>query len=1046
MGVLSNVGDYLHEKSINAVKATDEKVVAMSVLNNSQIVEIEKRKEAYLNQLSALDEVGPQDNISRRLGAIGVEVYQAYLNQLREVYDPVEFDFNRFNSDNRIRYFDITKWVTDAEEQSLDKLVNVYQVLSNDVCNIALIYHRTKDKCVITLGVVNTDPTNSDPSIADNLYSRVEGALRGNFPGSEYNKIDSQYPGYGIGIPESLCGIAGDNASGHCKSVVSVSNVPSDKSEGFISQSMEKLLDGIVPESDDDTYTVVLLARPVRNISDYKNRLYELYTSLSPYSEWQSSLQYSHSDMEGSSTGLAVNGSINIGNQQFLGANFGASFSRAANKAIQQGLSKGYTQSFVNYGVKHTLEIIEEKMKKIEESAALGMWEFSSYFVSDDPVIANNAAHMYLALTQGDNSYLSSAAVNFWDGDIEAKAARVVLSSVQRLQHPVFGLKTSLNDDWLMYPSLVTPSTLVSGRELARALNFPRKSVNGVPVLEVVPFGRNVISYDKSLQNCRQVEVGNIFHMEHEEQTPVYLSLESLRSHAFITGNTGTGKSNTVYHLLEEARDNGIKFLVVEPAKGEYKHVFGNQNDVHVYGTNPQVSPLLRINPFSFPNGIHILEHLDRLVELFNVCWPMYAAMPAVLKSGVEKAYENCGWDLLTSENRYKYDIYPDFADVADCIKEIIDSSEYDNENKGAYKGSLLTRLQSLTNGINGMIFSSDDISDSILFDQNSIVDLSRVGSSETKSLIMGMLVLKLQEHRLIGNIPMNSELRHLTVLEEAHNLLKRTSTEQSNESSSILGKSVEMLANAIAEMRTYGEGFIIADQAPGLMDMSVIRNTNTKVIMRLPDKTDRELVGKAANLNDKQIEELAKLPRGVAAIYQNEWVQPVLCKVRKHDLADNASYQYESNGWSRYTDKDKTVRQSLLSSIMDKELFQIGDKEDLKELKSMVVRSKLSSRVKMDFFDYLDTNENAVDGLRTLLYDFLNAREAIDTASDNNEIRKWANTVISKLDPSIKSFSKRQIELALALLLQEQTIRDSTYKDVYIAYTEVCRDGGGVL
>ena len=69
------------------------------------------------------------------------------------------------------------------------------------------------------------------------------------------------------------------------------------------------------------------------------------------------------------------------------------------------------------------------------------------------------------------------------------------------------------------------------------------------------------------------------------------------------------------------------------------------------------------------------------------------------------------------------------------------------------------------------------------------------------------------------------------------------------------------MLANAIAEMRTYGEGFIIADQAPGLMDMSVIRNTNTKIIMRLPDYYDRELVGKAANLDEDQITELAKLP-----------------------------------------------------------------------------------------------------------------------------------------------------------------------------------------
>ena len=164
-----------------------------------------------------------------------------------------------------------------------------------------------------------------------------------------------------------------------------------------------------------------------------------------------------------------------------------------------------------------------------------------------------------------------------------------------------------------------------------------------------------------------------------------------------------------------------------------------------------------------------------------------------------------------------------------------------------------------------------DEIDFETLFDQNVIIDLSRVGSSETKSLLMGILVLKLQEYRMCTADETNSELTHITVLEEAHHLLKRTSTEQTSEGANLLGKSVEMIANAIAEMRTYGEGFIIVDQSPGLLDMAAIRNTNTKIIMRLPDQGDRELVGKAAGLNDDQIMELAKLPLGCSAVYQNE-------------------------------------------------------------------------------------------------------------------------------------------------------------------------------
>ena len=105
-----------------------------------------------------------------------------------------------------------------------------------------------------------------------------------------------------------------------------------------------------------------------------------------------------------------------------------------------------------------------------------------------------------------------------------------------------------------------------------------------------------------------------------------------------------------------------------------------------------------------------------------------------------------------------------------------------------------------------------------------------------------------------------NAKLKHITILEEAHNLLKRSNAMPSAEGANLVGKSVEMIANAIAEMRTYGEGFVIVDQAPGLLDMATIRNTNTKIIMRLPDQGDRELVGRAANLNDDQIREICKL------------------------------------------------------------------------------------------------------------------------------------------------------------------------------------------
>ncbi len=104
------------------------------------------------------------------------------------------------------------------------------------------------------------------------------------------------------------------------------------------------------------------------------------------------------------------------------------------------------------------------------------------------------------------------------------------------------------------------------------------------------------------------------------------------------------------------------------------------------------------------------------------------------------------------------------------------------------------------------------------------------------------------------------------------------------------------MLSNAIAEMRTHGEGFIIADQSPSAVHISAIRNTNTKILMRLPDETDRLLAGKSAALTDEQVDEMARLPRGVAVVYQNEWLEAVLCKVSRFPGQERLYHYHRTN------------------------------------------------------------------------------------------------------------------------------------------------------
>ncbi len=1192
-------------------KAAD-RVSKLSSLSPEQLQNIQSHRDKYLSQMPDPNDSIAEEMTKRLLAASSVEIYKAYLAQLKELYVPIEREVEYstgFDTARNIRFFNITKWVVDKSENSLEKLVNVYEVLSNEDCNISLVFHRTCETTNVFLAVTNTKNANSNVAV-ENYRIRLGDAIKGNFPGSEWAKE--------IGTGVLPC-MKNDIAY----SVAVASNVPTEKSEKFISQTIEKLLDGIVPDKRNKEYIIILLATPIRDIEYRKLRLAEMYSGLAPYASWSTTFTYNEQNSTGSSATVGVNigASAGIQNGQNnavtnssgitdsdsdtvtdstsdaktesagetvtdsagssvanttgsaessstthtdgsytsqtnttgnadsvggsisgaafgvgatanynhtwntsiaegvgtnvsdaisegvtksvaesisqstgkaiakatgtavsstvgravaktlgqavtnsvsrtagafksvnFGANFGANFARSSNVTATIGKSEGINQSFTNYNIKHALEMLEAQMRRLELSTALGMWDFAAYVMSEDQNVASNVAHSYLALTQGEESYMSQSAINLWRGDMGESSgdAKEICNYLRELRHPVFGLNPNIteeNPDFNVYPPIVTATTNLSGKELAYSLNFPKKSIPGLPVIECAEFGRNVISYDLTEVPQEQVELGRIFHMNHEENAKVPLAKESLASHTFITGSTGSGKSNTIYQLLNEVMEQDVHFMVVEPAKGEYKHVFGSVADVSVYGTNPMVSPILRINPFSFPKEIHLLEHLDRLVEIFNVCWPMYAAMPAVLKNAIEKSYVDCGWNLVRSTNRYNEDIYPSFTDVARNIKEIIDASEYDSDNKGAYKGSLLTRLQSLTNGINGIIFTCDEISDTELFDKNVIVDLSRVGSSETKSLIMGMLVLKLQEYRMAAATSMNEKLKHITVLEEAHNLLKRTSTEQSSESANLRGKSVEMLANAIAEMRTYGEGFIIADQAPGLLDLSVIRNTNTKIIMRLPDRTDRELVGRAANLNDEQTTELAKLPCGVAAIYQNEWVQPVLCKVTKYS-SPQVRYTYTPKENDEHLDVESgIVSESLLDCIMNKELLRKGNRAYMLRLKRMVIRSKLDTSIKKDFMEYIFSDDTeAIEALRQLVYNFLSAEEAIKAAAGCNDISQWVHCVVDGLNPSIKDYPKKQIDLAIALILHEQVLRDTAYNNLLIRFTEIYKAEGGVF
>lgn len=588
------------------------------------------------------------------------------------------------------------------------------------------------------------------------------------------------------------------------------------------------------------------------------------------------------------------------------GKSYGVSttVTKGRNDTVTQGVTQGVTLETVNKNVAELLQRLESSLERIKSAEGFGLWECAAYFIADNATEAVLAANAYKALIGGDESNEEPAYLTLWDSASGARSydgsktprQAALLASILNGKHPTFRGGRQGSPYWEM-----TPGALVSGRDLPWFLTLPMASVPGVVVDEMAAFERSVLTTDVVRRDTRRmIRLGDVYHMGQRDGVrgsdgemtgrAVELDLDAFTGHCLITGATGSGKSNTVGVLLDRFVRANVPFLVIEPAKGEYRNDFRwvqnpDGSPIAVFTTHPCVGRLLRINPFRFPSTIHVLEHIDRLLSVFSSCWELIEAQPALLKKGVERAYVKAGWNLIQSRCQSEKPKFPTFATLISALRTVIKESDYDDRAKSVYTGALVTRVESLAGGLLGEVFQGTrDVSYETLFSSNCVVDLSRLGSADTKSLIMGILVTALSEwhtDEALRKGIRNSSLRHVTVLEEAHNLLRNTETMAGGGSTTVT-KAIETMGNAIAEMRTYGEGFLIVDQSPGALDICATRNTNTKVIMRLPEQRDNEAMAKALALDEWQGKKIAKLNPGVAIVFQNTWRAPVLTLVDK--------------------------------------------------------------------------------------------------------------------------------------------------------------------
>ena len=960
--------------------------------------------------------------VEDRLEIIDEYVRKKYLTRLSDMQImplgeliPLEEDL----IDN-VRMYRITEMVYQKDESVMDKFTTVFNTLATYNASVFFLIDSDGRQANYYLGVRNNEANDSVKKRSTvTLGDTLKQTLIGHFPGV---KIENEDRKKIAEFSEKIMGL---------KNVTSVSVVGSsrrekERSQNEFAQGMEKLCLAMSGRP----YTAVIIAdnKNAWDIQQERKKYQELYTALSPLQKMQisdskaetESRSQSFAEMNGKQKAAMIkNAVISVagtaagiglgamfgGTAAMLGGQIGGQVggqignfisSLAPTKQISKAITTGTTITEENKAVTDMLVMLDEALKKMNEYDSYGLWNVAGYFLSDDMSAAEIAASNYRSLMNGDNYGREVSAINSWrSNDLElAGEYRELTTYISRFVHPQFNYGGNI---------LVTPSTNISGKELGLHLGLPRSTVPGLPVIEHAEFGKEVNTYqlfEKEVSNRPEdrVTLGRVFDMGLITDKIVELNNKSLNMHTFITGSTGSGKSNTVYQILMELRQDRVPFLVIEPAKGEYKDVFGHLSDVNVFSTNPNVAQLININPFKFPRSIHVLEHIDGLVEIFSVCWPMYDAMPAFFKDAILKAYEAVGWDLGSSTFEGDNLEYPDFDILAEQLDKLITNSDYAAEIKSNYRGALLTRVKSLAVGLNKYIFTEEQTPYEQLFDESCILDISRVKSSETKALLMGLMVYILNEYRMDQKTENNTGLRHVTVLEEAHNLLKNTSSRESE----LIGKSVEMITNTIAEIRTYGEGFIIVDQSPSSVDIAAIKNTNTKIVLRTPEANDREAVGRSMGLSTAQVNEIAKLPSGVAVVYQNNWISPVLTLVDKANITEKPFV----NKSPVIIKSVKDSRTDVIRAIM--EPWMPGDTIEFSELArslncldiSRVNRKLLSVMIctYRNHNGHMIWNVSSMELLKQLLFDILDiSQKTINIAIQNSNPDLLRREVIVK-------------------------------------------------
>lgn len=483
----------------------------------------------------------------------------------------------------------------------------------------------------------------------------------------------------------------------------------------------------------------------------------------------------------------------------------------------------------------------------------------------------------------------------------------------------------------------------------------------------------------------------------------VYFPLKNLPKHAFLAGVPGSGKTNSMLHLVTTLYSKfDIPFLILEPAKQEYRALVNKpeMRGTTVFSPSSGTKFLLHINPFQFPLKMSLAEHIRNVINVFEGSFSMDPPMPFLLDRAIERVYRDKGWlPYMINQGTLPY---PTMGELYDTLEQILEETDYEGEIKGNLKSVLQVRIGSLLSREMGDVFN---VAESTMAPEEwltrpIVIELEAmgIGPANFLTLMLSTLIRETLKVNPLKRKDGSKKPRHVIFFEEAHNLIGPKAEKEAGENANPKIAATAFVMKMLAEVRALNEAIIIADQLPTAMAPEVIKNTSLKLGHRMTSQDDRQLLGSTMSADEVQLERMATFTTGRTLCIYEGLLKP---------------FELQMEQWSKV---NGVVHDELYDSPSDDKLYAMLCYEGSPFIKDLEQSFKITAdkynKQWDDIMEDVDEYYEQLDALADFCGDVEESRQTLDRVDWSKVDPDKREEVLAQVQESIDTAEAKQAAL----------------------------------